>query len=116
MKNHNLQDSKLAGHMRSHTCGELRATNEGETVTLCGWLNKDRNLGGLHFIDIRDKYGVTQLSFDEYKGDIGLVKKFSLESVIMATRKLNEEEGLIVGLREGVMQCISFCLKNGDCT
>tara|TARA_Y100001936_G_scaffold247796_1_gene294378 strand:+ start:2044 stop:3843 length:1800 start_codon:yes stop_codon:yes gene_type:complete len=90
MKNHNLQDSKLAGHMRSHTCGELSATNEGETVTLCGWLNKDRNLGGLHFIDIRDKYGVTQLSFDEYKGDIGLVKKFSLESVIMATGKVRK--------------------------
>lgn len=84
MKSHNLQDSKLAGHMRSHTCGELRADDVGKKVVLCGWLNKDRDLGGLHFIDIRDKFGVTQLSFDQYQGDISIVKKFSLESVIMA--------------------------------
>lgn len=85
MKSHNLQDSKLAGHMRTHNCGELRASNVGETVTLCGWLNKDRDLGGLHFIDLRDKFGVTQLSFDDYKGDLAVIKKFSLESVIKAT-------------------------------
>ena len=84
MKSHNLQDSKLAGHMRTHSCGELRASDVGKKVILCGWLNKDRDLGGLHFIDIRDKYGVTQLSFDQYKGDMGEVKKFSLESVILA--------------------------------
>lgn len=84
MKSHNLQDSKLAGHMRTHTCGELRSEDIGKKVVLCGWLNKDRNLGGLHFIDIRDKYGVTQLSFDEFKGDMAPIKKYSLESVLLA--------------------------------
>ena len=42
--------------------GELRDDNVGR-VTLCGWINKYRNLGGLHFVDLRDKYGLTQLGF-----------------------------------------------------
>lgn len=84
MKSHNLQDSKLAGHMRTHNCGELRGGDVGRKVVLCGWVNKDRNLGGLHFVDLRDKYGVTQLSFDQYQGDLAAVKKLSLESVVLA--------------------------------
>lgn len=85
MEYHNQANSKLKGHMRTHHCGELRKSDEGQTVTLCGWLNKDRDLGGLHFIDLRDKFGVTQLSFDIYEGDMSLVKKFSLESVIQVS-------------------------------
>jgi aspartyl-tRNA synthetase len=77
--------TKLAGLMRSHHCGELRASDVGKTVILCGWVNKYRDLGGLHFIDLRDKYGVTQLGFEEFKGDLAILKKFSLESVIKAT-------------------------------
>ncbi|HLW55848.1 MAG TPA: aspartate--tRNA ligase [Bacteriovoracaceae bacterium] len=77
--------SKLEGLMRTHHCGELRESDIGKTVTLCGWMNKYRNLGSLHFIDLRDKYGVTQLGFEEYKGDINLLKTFSLESVLIAT-------------------------------
>ncbi|HXH75785.1 MAG TPA: aspartate--tRNA ligase [Bacteriovoracaceae bacterium] len=78
----------LPGSMRSHHCGELRESDIGKTVTLCGWLNKYRNLGSLHFIDVRDKYGVTQLGFEQYKGDVNELRKFSLESVIMATGKV----------------------------
>lgn len=79
---------KLAGSMRTHHCGELRESDIGKTVTLCGWLNKYRNLGSLHFIDLRDKYGVTQLGFEQFKGDLNELKKFSLESVIEATGKV----------------------------
>ena len=61
--------SKLKGLMRSHNCGELRSSDQGKTVTLCGWVNKYRDLGGLHFIDLRDKYGLTQLGFEQFKGD-----------------------------------------------
>ncbi len=73
------------GLMRTHNCGELRASDIGQSVTLCGWVNKSRDLGGLHFIDIRDKYGVSQLSFKEFSGDLGLLKTCHLESTIKAT-------------------------------
>lgn len=77
--------STLEGLLRTHHNGELTSTHIGETVSLCGWVNTYRDLGGLHFIDLRDKYGITQLGFEEFTGDLNILKKCYAETVIKAT-------------------------------
>jgi len=50
--------------LRSHTCGALRNSDANSVVTLCGWLSRSRDLGGMTFIDLRDRFGITQLVFN----------------------------------------------------
>lgn len=66
---------------RSHTCGELNAKHIGSEVTLSGWVQKSRDMGGLTFVDLRDRYGLTQLAFNMAKN----------ESLCLDARKLGRE-------------------------
>ena len=70
---------------RTHTCGELRLADKGKTVTLAGWVQKVRSLGSMTFVDLRDRYGITQLVFDG-NADLGR------EYVIQVTGEVLERE------------------------
>jgi len=67
--------------LRSHTCGELNIKNLGNNVTLSGWIQKSRDLGGMTFVDLRDRYGITQLVFNMEAN----------ESLCLEARKLGRE-------------------------
>lgn len=84
--------NNFSTHLRTHTCGELTANHIGENVTLCGWLQRIRNLGGMTFIDLRDRYGITQLTFNMELQDhlLEQVQNFGREWVIRATGKVVE--------------------------
>lgn len=76
---------------RTHTCGALNAKNIGQTVTLSGWVQKIRDLGAVIFIDLRDRYGITQLSFnEENKAILEEARKLGREFVIQAKGKVVE--------------------------
>jgi aspartyl-tRNA synthetase len=79
--------------LRTHTCGELRLEDIKKEVTLCGWAQKIRDKGGMIWIDLRDRYGITQLVFDESKTSgeiIEAARGLGREFVIQATGKVIE--------------------------
>ena len=82
----------LTGLKRSCYCGELRAENIGQTVTVCGWTQRQRDLGQLIFIDLRDRTGIVQLAFDDNTDKAVFEKAFSVRSefVLAAVGKVRE--------------------------
>jgi len=78
---------------RTHTCGELNSSNIGQEVTLSGWIQKIRNKGFMIWIDLRDRYGITQLIFDEERTNPELIEKaktLGREYVIQISGKVIE--------------------------
>ena len=77
---------------RTHTCGELRGEHIGTSVTLSGWIQKSRDLGGMTFIDLRDRYGITQLVFnmETDKGLCEKARKLGREFVVQVEGKVIE--------------------------
>ena len=88
-----LPDAPIDMH-RSHTCGELRPDHIGQTVTLSGWVQRARDLGGLTFVDLRDRYGLTQLAFNmDTNADLcGQARKLGREFVVKAIGTVRERE------------------------
>jgi len=91
---------------RSHTCGELRPQHIGETVTLSGWVQRGRNLGGLTFVDLRDRYGITQLAFnmDTQAELCEAARKLGREFVIKATGKVVERHSKNMDMPTGEIE------------
>lgn len=79
--------------LRTHNCGELRISDQGKTVKLCGWVQLLRDKGGMVWIDLRDKYGITQLMFDESTSDtaaIAQAREVGREFVLLAEGEVIE--------------------------
>ena len=93
---------------RTKTCGELRLTNVGENVTLSGWVQRTRKMGGMTFVDLRDRYGITQLVFDESKNATLCehANKLGREWVIQIVGKVNERESKNKNLPTGDIEII----------
>src|ERR1700761_943995 len=91
-KNPTFADFYKFTMLRTHTCGELTLSNLGQTVTLCGWVQKSRDLGGTTFIDVRDRYGLTQLilNADTDAALRDVAKNLGREFVIKVTGKVLE--------------------------
>ena len=77
---------------RTNTCGELQLVNAGQDVIICGWVQKSRDLGGMTFVDLRDRYGITQLVFNmETNRELcEKARKLGREFVVQAKGKVRE--------------------------
>ena len=98
---------------RTHTCGELRITNVNQTVTLAGWVQRTRKMGGMTFVDLRDRYGITQLVFNE-EVDAELCEqanRLGREYVIQVTGTVNERFSKNANLPTGDIEIIVSALK-----
>lgn len=93
---------------RTHTCGELRIGHVNTTVTLAGWIQRSRDLGGLTFIDLRDRYGITQLAFnmDSNAPLCEQARKLGREFVVKATGRVVERTSKNANIPTGDIEII----------
>ncbi|RGU96095.1 aspartate--tRNA ligase [Clostridium sp. AF15-17LB] len=88
----------MQGIKRTHRCGELSGGNAGQVVTVMGWVQKNRNKGGLVFVDVRDRSGIIQIVFEEGSTDAGLIEKAAklrAEYVVAVTGKVEKRSGAV---------------------
>ena len=96
----------LKNFRRTNYCGDLRLGDTGKTVSLCGWVQRQRDLGGLIFVDLRDRTGLVQLSFDDGTDQAVFEKASSLRSeyVIAATGTVRERESKTDKIATGAIE------------
>ena len=88
----------MQGLKRTHRCAELSAANAGETATIMGWVQKNRNKGGLVFVDVRDRSGIIQVVFEEGKSDAELIEKAArlrAEFVVAIVGRVEKRSGAV---------------------
>lgn len=98
---------------RTNTCGELRLSDAGKTVTLAGWVQRSRKMGGMTFVDLRDRYGLTQLVFDSESapGLFEAANRLGREFVIQVTGTVTERTSKNKNLPTGDIEIIATDLK-----
>ena len=88
----------MQGLKRTHRCGELSVANVGETVTIMGWVQKNRNKGGLVFTDVRDRSGIIQVVCEEGTTDAAIIEKAAslrAEYVVAVVGKVEKRSGAV---------------------
>jgi len=92
--------------LRTKTCGELNISNVSEEVTLSGWVQKNRDLGGMTFVDLRDRYGITQLAFnmDENSDLCEKARKLGREFVIQVNGEVIERSSKNMNISTGEIE------------
>ncbi|MEZ4825778.1 MAG: aspartate--tRNA ligase [Bacteroidia bacterium] len=99
--------------LRTHSCGELRMAHVGQVVTLSGWVHKSRDLGYILFVDLRDRYGITQISIksDELAEIYEQARKLGREYVIRVTGKVAERESKNTKIPTGEVELIPSAIE-----
>jgi len=94
--------------LRTHTCGELTISHVNQKVTLCGWVQRSRDLGGMTFVDLRDRYGITQLVFnmETHAALCEQARKLGREYVILVSGKVNERSNKNAKMATGEIEII----------
>jgi len=98
---------------RSNTCGELRISDKGKTTILSGWVQRSRDLGGMTFVDLRDRYGITQLVFNmEHNADMcEQARKLGREYVIKVSGVIHERSNKNAKLATGDIEVVAEKLE-----
>ena len=97
---------------RTNTCGELRLSDAGREVTLAGWVQRSRKMGGMTFVDIRDRYGITQIVFDTDNAVLHeAANKLGREYVVQVTGRVAERTSKNANLPTGDIEIIATDLK-----
>ena len=98
---------------RTSTCGELRLADAGKTVTLAGWVQRVRKMGGMSFVDLRDRYGITQLVFNENEDKelCDSANRLGREFCIQVTGVVNERQSKNANLPTGDIEIIASQLN-----
>ncbi len=106
--------------LRTHNCGELTLKDKGKSITLCGWLQRSRNLGGLTFVDLRDRYGLTQIVFnmDDNAALCEQARKLGREFVLKVNGQVSERSNKNPKMPTGDIEILaeSFEVLNSSAT
>src|SRR4051812_8236370 len=91
---------------RTHTCGQLRLPDTGTSVTLAGWVQTVRKFGSITFVDLRDRYGITQLLFNEHLTQQLDSQPLGREFVLQAKGTVNERSNKNLNIPTGEIEIL----------